>query len=338
MLAQAYYYTGLPTVRHRGRIAILTYHRVVSNEMVRDEHIQGGMYVRAESFASHVAYLRKRFVMLSLETLLELWRTDRLDSGTAYCVITFDDGWRDNYDYAFPILKRHGVPATIFLATDYIGTPHWFWPDRIAFVLGQARHTTHEADILSAITRLICEPGGIDNSARKRFESTCQSGEGIDSDRFIEWCKGLKSEAVLRLVEGLEHELSVEVPRKRVLLNWDEVREMAASGVTFGSHSCSHRIMTQLSPSEARRELTESWQAMLRQGIKPVPVFCYPNGNANDTVKALVRDHGYQAALGCGTGLEGKRPADLFALKRLSLHEDLTSSTPLFALALSGLR
>ncbi|HJT21824.1 MAG TPA: polysaccharide deacetylase family protein [Nitrospira sp.] len=338
MLAGAYYYSGLPTVRHRGRVAILTYHRVVSDEMVREEYIQAGMYVKAQSFASHVNYLRKRFVILPLEKVLELWQTGRLDARIAYCVITLDDGWRDNYDNAFPILKRHGVPATIFLATDYIGTTHWFWPDQAAFVLGQAGQRIGNAKMFTTISRLICEQAEIKESERENFRSMFQSGDDLDPDTFIEWCKGLEADAVLRVVERLGQELGVELPRKRVLLNWDEVREMSACGVTFGSHSCSHRIMTQLSPSEARKELTESWQAMLQQGIKPIPVFCYPNGNANETVKALTRDNGYQAALGCGVGLEGKRPDDLFDLKRLGLHEDLTSSTPLLALALSGLR
>jgi peptidoglycan/xylan/chitin deacetylase (PgdA/CDA1 family) len=338
MMAGAYYYRSVPSLRHRGQVSILTYHRVVSEEMVRGAHIQAGMYVLAQSFASHMRYLRKRFSIVTLERLLELWRTDVIDPGTAYCAITFDDGWLDNYDYAFPLLKTHGVPATIFLATDYIGTPRWFWPDQIAFVLGQARRKTKAVDILKVVSRLISAMPQVDESERGKVQWTFQSGQSIDTDTLIEWCKGLKADAVLPFVERLGQELCVDLPRKRVLLNWDEVREMARHGVTFGSHSCSHRIMTQLSVSETRKELTGSWQAMLQQGIKPVPVFCYPNGNANETVKALTRDNGYQAAFGCEVGLEGKRPNDLFALKRLSLHEDLTSSTPLLALALSGLR
>ena len=72
--------------------------------------------------------------------------------------------------------------------------------------------------------------------------------------------------------------------------------------------------------------------------IKPLPVFCYPNGNCNQDIKDLTRDNGYVAALGCDLGLEGRRPADLFSLKRISLHEDIASSTSLLALTLSGFR
>ncbi|HEU4685553.1 MAG TPA: polysaccharide deacetylase family protein, partial [Nitrospira sp.] len=155
MLAGAYFYSGLPRRRHAGKVVILTYHRVVPDEIVRDQHIQPGMYVTTESFALHVEYLAQRFSILPLEQLLELWRTDRLDDRTSYCVITFDDGWWDNYRYAFPILKRHRIPATIFLATDYIGTARWFWPDQLAFVLGEACRRKINMDIGRAVKETV---------------------------------------------------------------------------------------------------------------------------------------------------------------------------------------
>jgi peptidoglycan/xylan/chitin deacetylase (PgdA/CDA1 family) len=108
--------------------------------------------------------------------------------------------------------------------------------------------------------------------------------------------------------------------------------------VTFGSHSGSHRIMTQIPLSEVKTELIDSRKTMLEQGIKPVPVFCYPNGNFDRDIQELVRENGYLAAVGCEVGLERDRPSDLFALKRISLHEDSTASVPLLAFALSGFR
>ena len=113
---------------------------------------------------------------------------------------------------------------------------------------------------------------------------------------------------------------------------------MAAQGVSFGSHSCSHRILTNIPLSEVTRELIESRNAMLQQGVTPSSAFCYPNGNFNTGIQGLVRESGYRAAVGCEIGLEGDRPGDPYALKRVSLHEDSSSSDPLLALALSGIR
>jgi hypothetical protein len=160
----------------------------------------------------------------------------------------------------------------------------------------------------------------------------------MDSNAVVEWCKRLSAEAVGRFVDHLSTAVGVVLPKRRVLLNWDEVKEMASNGISFGSHSCSHRILTQIPSSEVEQEIRASWQAMLIRGIKPSPVFCYPNGNCNQQVKALVRQNGYLGAVGCDKGLEGRTPADLFSLKRFSLHQDSTASPALFSFAMSGLR
>jgi UDP-2,3-diacylglucosamine pyrophosphatase LpxH len=110
--------------------------------------------------------LCKRFTVLSLNELLERWRTDQLDASKAYCVITFDDGWQDNYQYAFPVLKHYGLPATIFLATDFIGTDRWFWPDQhhqiLDRLLGRAAHGT----------KVVYLPGNHDEALRQWIGST----------------------------------------------------------------------------------------------------------------------------------------------------------------------
>jgi len=338
LLAAAYCSSGLPLVRHRGRVAILTYHRIVSDDMVRADHIQPGMYVCAKTFEAHVVYLQKHFVVLALDDLLERWRIDQLDADKAYCVITFDDGWQDNYQYAFPVLKQYGLPATIFLATDFIGTDRWFWPDQVMYLLEESKKLMSRIELSQAVETAMRNIPGIEERSRQPFYSQMDSGRPIDSDAVVEWCKRLSAEAVGRFVDHLSTVVGMVLPKRRVLLNWDEVKEMASNGISFGSHSCSHRILTQIPSLEVEQEVGASWQAMLIRGIKPSPVFCYPNGNCNQQVKALVRQNGYLGAVGCDKGLEGRTPADLFSLKRFSLHEDSTASPALFSFAMSGLR
>ncbi|MEK6762912.1 MAG: polysaccharide deacetylase family protein, partial [Nitrospirota bacterium] len=319
-------------IRHRGRVVILTYHRVVSDHMVMDEHIQPGMYVRGQSFEAHVAYLRKRFTIIALDELLDLWQTSRLKRDQSYCVITFDDGWQDNYQFAFPVLAKYHVPATIFLATDFIGTARWFWPDQMMFLLEKCRqHTTGAADQQSFSTALE-ETVGVTLSAADGMFRRVETGAPVDPDAIIEFCKKVEVSSIHQIIDRLSRALHVELPTHRVLLNWDEVREMAGKGVTFGSHSGSHRILTQISLSAVKKELVDSRKTMLEQGIKPVPVFCYPNGNFDRDIQELVRESGYLAAVGCEVGLEPDRPKDLFALKRISVHEDRSASVPLLAL------
>ena len=338
IVARLYVASGMGWIRHRGRVVILTYHRVVSDHMVRDEHIQPGMYVRGQSFEAHITYLRKRFTIISLDELLGLWQTNRLKRDQSYCVITFDDGWKDNYQFAFPVLMKYRIPATIFLATDFIGTARWFWPDQMMLLLDQGRqHTTSAAD-RKAVSTILAETIGVTLSATDGIFRRVESGDLTDLDAIIEFCKGVEVGKVHQIIDRLSRALHMDLPTHRVLLNWDEVREMAGKGVTFGSHSGSHRIMTQIPLSAVKTELIDSRKTMLEQGIKPVPVFCYPNGNFDRDIQELVRESGYLAAVGCEVGLELDRPNDLFALKRVSLHEDSSASVPLLALTLSGFR
>ena len=338
ILAGLYVASGMGRIRHRGRVVILTYHRVVSDHMMMDEHIQPGMYVRGQSFEAHVAYLRKRFTIIALDELLDLWHTSRLKRDQSYCVITFDDGWQDNYQFAFPVLAKYHVPATIFLATDFIGTARWFWPDQMMFLLEKCRqHTTCAAD-RKAFSTVLAETVGVTLSAADGMLRRVETGAPVDPNVIIEFCKGVEVSSIHQIIDRLSRALHVELPTHRVLLNWDEVREMAGKGVTFGSHSVSHRIMTKIPLSDVKMELIDSRKTMLEQGIKPVPVFCYPNGNFDRNIQDLVRESGYLAAVGCEVGLEPDRPNDLFALKRISVHEDSSASVPLLALTLSGFR
>lgn len=338
ILAGLYVASGLGGTRHRGRVVILTYHRVVSDQMVRDEHIQPGMYVRAQSFEAHIAYLRNRFTILSLDELLDMWQTNQLKSDRSYCVITFDDGWKDNYQFAFPVLMKHGVPATIFLATDFIGTARWFWPDHMMVLLEKCGQQTTGAADRKVVSTILAETIGVTLSAGDGIYRPVGSGDPIDPDAIIEICKRVEVGRIHQIIDRLSCVLHMDLPTHRVLLDWDEVREMAGKGMTFGSHSSSHRIMTQISLSEVKTELIDSRKTMLEQGIKPIPVFCYPNGNFDRNIQELVRESGYRAAVGCEVGLELDRPNDLFALKRIGLHEDSSASAPLLALALSGFR
>ncbi|SPP66146.1 polysaccharide deacetylase family protein [Nitrospira lenta] len=333
-----YSVSGLSRFRHQGRVIVLTYHRVVPQKVVERQHIQPGMYMLEESFAAHIAYFREHFTILSLDELLELWRTNQFKRDEPYCVITFDDGWRDNYQFAFPILRRYAVPATIFLATDFIGTTRWFWPDRMMLVLERARVQTSGSTIRDEVSAMLADAVGVRLSADEGSFLSLQSGRPIDSGAIIELCKAVEVEEIEALIDRLGHVLGMDLLSERVLLDWTEVREMAAQGVSFGSHSCSHRILTAIPLPEVSRELIESRNTMLQHGVTPSSAFCYPNGNFNPSIQKLVGESGYRAAVGCEIGLEGVCPEDPYALKRVSLHEDSSSSDSLLALALSGIR
>ena len=205
-------------------------------------------------------------------------------------------------------------------------------------VLERARARASDPTIRDEVSAMLAETVGVCQSTDDGNVLLIKSGMTIDAGAIIELCKEVGVEELEDLINRLGHVLGMDLPSERVLLDWTEVREMAAQGVSFGSHSCSHRILTNIPLSEVSRELIESRNAMVQQGVTPSSAFCYPNGNFNPAIQELVRESGYRAAVGCEIGLEGIRPGDPYALKRVSLHEDSSSSDSLLALALSGIR
>ncbi len=127
----------------RRAIFVLNYHKV-------DYQVPPlfGVAARPDVFEKQMVFLKKHYRIADLSELgkLEFDSDDKRD----IVVITFDDGYRNNYTYAFPILKKHGIPATIFLVTDYVGSHRLLWHDRLSWILYNAVSTAHEyTDITS---------------------------------------------------------------------------------------------------------------------------------------------------------------------------------------------
>jgi peptidoglycan/xylan/chitin deacetylase (PgdA/CDA1 family) len=308
------------------------YHRVLSGAEVSLQSIQPGMYVLESVFSEHMRFLKDNFTVLSLQELLNLWQTGDLDEQDRYCVITFDDGWLDNYLHAYPILRRLGLPATIFLPTDYVGTDQWFWPDQLSFLLQTASSSPPTRNNLEKIGKTLSLFFAHDTH---EFTEALVRHEPV-TDQMIERCKQMSIEQIRTLLESLASELNIPLPKDRVIVNWDEVREMSLNGLSFGSHSCSHRILTTISPDETSDELARSKEVLLAQGVNYVPVFCYPNGNNDARIQGQVEDCGYQAAVTVQMGVEGAKPKNRFAIPRVGIHNDVTSTMPLFSFRLFG--
>ncbi|MDQ3234698.1 MAG: polysaccharide deacetylase family protein [Pseudobdellovibrionaceae bacterium] len=311
---------------------VLMYHRVLTSQAVAQQAVQPGMYVLDTVFAQHMTFVKDNFTVLSLQELLSLWKTGAWNEQARYCVVTFDDGWLDNYCHAYPILKRLGLPATIFLPTDYVGSDEWFWPDQLAFLLKVVADRPLKREDVKEIGHVL-RP--FFNEDARPFVEALARWEQV-TDQMIERCKHLPIKRIRELIETLASELKVPLPKDRVIVNWDEVREMSQHGLSFGSHSCSHRILTTITPEDVSDELTRSRQILLGEGVNFVPVFCYPNGNSDSHIQSQVQASGYEAAVTVQMGVEGSRPKKQFAINRVGIHNDVTSTIQLFSFRLFG--
>jgi peptidoglycan/xylan/chitin deacetylase (PgdA/CDA1 family) len=290
-----------------GQVRILNYHRIL--EHYSDFTLDGDVIsATPELFARQVEFCRRHFDVISFGDLLGA-RQGRHPLPRRPLIITFDDGYEDNFRNAYAILKQQSVPAMFFLAVDYVDTDRLFWWDEVALAV-----KTHPD------TSLSCRIG----DSQEVLDLTTPE-DRIDGVRRI--LKALKSVAdpERRRVVGC---LSEQVPaalRGRIppqALTWSQAREMAQGGMEIGSHTLSHPILAQISDlRQLQLEIATSKAIIEAKVERPVSVFSYPVGGQHaitPEVKQLVRRAGYTFAVTYINGVNSWEDSiDPFALQRL---------------------
>lgn len=329
LLASIYY-----TSRHflkslQGKVLILTYHRVLPHsKFLASYYLQPGMYVYDDVFEKHLQFLRRYFQILSFSELLDLWRSNTLSSRTRYCLLTFDDGWVDNYSFAYPLLRRYNVPATIFLTTGFIGTNQWFWPEKLSHLIRHSSTADLSAKLNPALKSLCLQY----LRTTERIPDTTHR----TIDLTIEICKRLPEDEIDKFLSEMASTLGLRFPEERMLLNWKEIEEMSQHSISFGSHSSTHKILTKLSHNQLIMEIEDSLYILHHKSINCIPLFSYPNGDYNTDIALQVKLAGYKAAVSSCFGFEMNSPEDLFGLKRIGVHNDINKTIPLFSFHISG--
>jgi len=291
----------LRAVRPRS-LRILTYHRILPLPDARRYPFQGMVLARDE-FQGHIAHLARHYRPLPFGEALELLRAGALPERAI--AVTFDDGYRDNYEYAFPILKRFGVPATFFLVTECIdrGLPLW-WDD-----------------VADSVRRIASVPA----SERVGLPSILSSAAGLNWRRkpsaaaaaIVAKLNETPVKARLAALEELRAAAGpVTSPGDRLMMTWDDAREMARSGMTFGTHSRSHPFLEELDAESAYGELAESLGRLQGELGSAGPWLAYPRGRTIPQGTEILRRAGIKAAVTTRTGFN--RPdADFYELRRI---------------------
>jgi peptidoglycan/xylan/chitin deacetylase (PgdA/CDA1 family) len=327
--SKMYYLSGAPSSGLTGKVTILTYHRVLSEKEINQSFLPPGIYVRQHVFEQQMKYLMKNFHILSFQELIDLWHDQSMQPDCQYCVITFDDGWQDNYVYAYPILKEYSIPATIFVPTGLIGTKQWFWPDKITYLLHHHWLNNSSSQKDKYLDQLwkdhLCLQNLQQADVRKQI--------AIIIDR----CKQLSEDDITIIVRKTADILDIAIPEKRILLNWHEVEEMSQYNISFGSHSCNHKILTTLSGEMLWKEISDPFNVLSNLNVNHLKVFAYPNGNYTPEIARLVKRSGYRAAVSTKFGSESRSPRNWYGLKRITIHNDVSSTNELFSFHISGL-
>lgn len=303
---------GLP-----GRLTVLAYHRVCEVG-VEDDFPYDPELVSASpaDFRWQMQLVQRHFNPISFAALI-----DSLERGAPLparaLIVSFDDGHRDNYEHAFPVLRGLGIPATIFLSTGYIGARGTFWFDRVAHLL----HRTHPGTLSL--------PGACFSAVLGDVRSRRQAAETL-----LQCLKRVPNTVRLEILQELER-LAPAGPgggaEKSGAMSWEQVRQMSEAGVEFGSHAVSHPILTALDDAELARELTDSRRTIEEQTGKRCEVLAYPGGSGAYDARVLeaVRASGYRLGVSYLAGINRLRRLERFAIRRL--HVERYTSRAYFA-------
>jgi peptidoglycan/xylan/chitin deacetylase (PgdA/CDA1 family) len=279
-----------------GRAVLLAYHRILPKDRLRAFPFLEDLVTPEEIFVEQMGLLAARFRVQPLEEIIRVLREGR-SVAPRTIGITFDDGYADNHQFAWPVLRRLRLPATVFLATGHVGGARGlFWWDEVSR-WQSAGMATVEVEGL----------GRRPMSTRRERDRLLEELKHLPVDEVTRRVRQASTRAGLGPVAGMEKEF----------LSWDQVREMQSAGITFGSHTVSHCLLPRETAERRRAELVESRATIARETGRPCVVFCYPNGTATETLGREVQDAGFAAAVATGardviqeTGL------DLFRLPR----------------------
>jgi peptidoglycan/xylan/chitin deacetylase (PgdA/CDA1 family) len=299
LLARGLYWSGasflLSQLPAQDSLLVLNYHRIGNPD---DDLFDPGVFsATADQFNDQISYLKRHISPVTLEESLS-FIDGSLKENSRRCrvLITFDDGYLDNYEIAYPILRSHGLQGVFFLATSMVGTCHVPWWDHIAYLVKTARSRRfslrYPADLAVDI-----DQNGLTESLRAILRSY-KGPDNADPARFI---------------RELAEEAKGECPpgTLRRFLDWEEAQEMIRGGMAIGSHTHSHQVLSQLEPEQQYEELSKSRAILKKQLGIEADMLAYPVGArtsfTKETQKAA-RDAGYRGAFSFygGTNLQGK--------------------------------
>ena len=274
----------------RARLPILIFHRVLA---APDPLFPGE--VDAQRFDAACAWLRRWYRVLPLDEAATRLTEGSLPSRSL--AITFDDGYADNHTVALPILQRHGLVATFFVATGFLDGG-CMWNDRIVEAVRQCR-----GDVLDLTTI-----GAFEDAVRIRHPTANIVDRRRAIDTILLALKHLKPGERQVGTDAIVRAAGARVPAD-LMMTGQQVLALAQAGMQLGGHTENHPILARLSDSEALAEIVRGRVALESISQAPITLFAYPNGRPDldygERDVALVRSAGFQAAVTTAWGAAG---------------------------------
>jgi peptidoglycan/xylan/chitin deacetylase (PgdA/CDA1 family) len=280
----------------RGRLSILMFHRVVAEP---DDLLPGE--VDARQFDRILHWVGSWFQVLPLDDALRRLKAGHIAPRAV--AITFDDGYLDNHAVALPILRKHGMTATFFIATDFIDGGMMF-NDTIIEAIRSTRRARLDLQPLG----LGVLPVATIDQRRLALHQVIAAIKYLDPSE--------RSRAVQKLLQAAH-----SVPAIDLMMNRAQLAELLSAGMSIGAHTCSHPILARMSDAQALREIRDSKHRLQSELDIEVPLFAYPNGRPGTDYTAvhaqMVRDCGFDGAVSTASGAADQH-SDVFQVPRFT--------------------
>jgi peptidoglycan/xylan/chitin deacetylase (PgdA/CDA1 family) len=299
--------------RRRDRLRIFMYHRF--------DWVPGA----ADALARQCAHLRGAYAPVTLDAV-----ADHLEAGRPFppnaVAVTVDDGHADFERIALPVFLAHGIPVTLYLATDFVDGAAWLWFDRIEYALRRTRR-----------------PSFVDPLSGDALPLATRAERSAAFVAVVERAKAIPDAALRRLpadvAAALDVDLPAAAPAEYSAVSWETVRRMQGLGVEIGAHTRSHPILSRLPGRDAlEEEIAGSSRRIEEMTGTPARHFCYPNGRDEDLTPEtvdIVRGAGFRTAVTTVPGL-ADLGSDPLRLRRIGAGPEIP--TGYFRRAAAGYR
>lgn len=307
MLFQSRVYRSLRPFDSKS-LVIFNYHRIRDESHTSAPFDDGVFGPTQEMFRSQIQWLKHNSDIISESELLDhVHRRKKLRRSSV--MITFDDGYRDNAELALPILSELKVPATFFISTSAIENREVGWWDAIAYLI---KKTKKRRFVLND----------------ELFDLTESKERSIR--KIQEYKRTQKAEKTENLIQELAISCDVELPDfetgSKEIMSWDQVKESLAAGITIGSHTHSHRVLSTLSLADQFEEFRLSKEILERELKVPIRSIAYPVGGETDChheTAGLAQKCGYELGFSFQTGANRLERLNPFRIGRISAEESI---------------
>jgi peptidoglycan/xylan/chitin deacetylase (PgdA/CDA1 family) len=258
---------------------VIGYHKVVEDFAASASRSMPPLSISVRTLERHLDWIGRRFDFVALDDVAaSVEGTKRFEKPVA--AITFDDGYRDVYEHALPLLVRKGIPAAAFVPTDLVGTGRILLHDELYHLLSAAFSSGRRARVVELLAPLAIFP----------------AGDAFGTMRVL--LEALPQETLRRIVKALRAE--VEVPQAALaearLLDWEMLRDMSRKGMTIGTHTRTHPFLTNETLEKTLDETAGARREAERALGTKVEHFAYPDGRFDASVVRAVAAAGYRAA------------------------------------------